>query len=33
VRTALRARLGTVSCSVAREDVPARHRFVSVEAA
>lgn len=28
VRTALRSRLGTVSCFVAREAVPARHRFV-----
>jgi hypothetical protein len=28
VRTALRARLGTVSCLVPRERVPARHRFV-----
>lgn len=28
VRTALRARLGTVSCLVPREQVPARHRFI-----
>lgn len=28
VRTALRPRLGTVSCLVPREQVPARHRFV-----
>lgn len=28
VRTALRARLGTVSCGVPREQVPATHRFV-----
>ncbi|MEP7102426.1 MAG: acyclic terpene utilization AtuA family protein, partial [Burkholderiales bacterium] len=29
VRTALRPRLGTVSCLVPRERVPSRHRFVS----
>jgi hypothetical protein len=28
VRTGLRARLGTVSCLVPREQVPTRHRFV-----
>ncbi len=28
VRTALRARLGTVSCLVPRDRVPARHRFI-----
>ena len=28
VRTALRARLGTLSCLVPREQVPARHRFI-----
>ncbi len=28
VRTALRPRLGTVSCLVPRESVPARHRFI-----
>lgn len=32
VRTALRARLGTVSCSVPRAQVPARHRFVEAAA-
>ncbi|MCW5637171.1 MAG: hypothetical protein KIT17_27840, partial [Rubrivivax sp.] len=29
VRTALRARLGTVSCLVPREQVPAAFRFVA----
>ncbi|MBX3607367.1 MAG: DUF1446 domain-containing protein [Piscinibacter sp.] len=32
VRTALRARLGTVSCLVRREQVPARYRFVEERA-
>jgi hypothetical protein len=32
VRTALRARLGTVSCLVPREQVPARHRFIEERA-
>ena len=30
VRTALRSRLGIVSCLVPREDVPSRHRFMPV---
>lgn len=33
VRTALRPRLGTVSCLVPRESVPARHRFIDAGAA
>lgn len=33
VRTALRPRLGTVSCLVPRESVPARHRFIEADAA
>ncbi|MEO8060405.1 MAG: acyclic terpene utilization AtuA family protein [Burkholderiales bacterium] len=32
VRTALRPRLGTVSCLVPRESVPARHRFIEAAA-
>ncbi len=32
VRTALRPRLGTVSCSVPRERVPARYRFITGDA-
>ncbi|HSW06606.1 acyclic terpene utilization AtuA family protein [Aquabacterium sp.] len=31
VRTALRPRLGTLSCTVPRDQVPARHRFVPEE--
>jgi len=32
VRTALRPRLGTVSCLVPRESVPSRHRFIEASA-